>query len=613
MIPRCTDKELKSALSSMILSASGWRKVFAPDGEDGSAASPLPADQLLALAMGLVWGNWLEKRLNKKRAVVLVATDTRPTGPAIAGNLITGLESTGCRVIYIGIAAAPEAMARTGSDEGIDAFAYISASHNPLGHNGVKFGIGGGVIGGTDAQELIAAYRYLIEEPGAAGRLSAVAGPGSTAVPDKKEKDRTLSAYESLLNEIAGGPGDQSSRNETLTALRESLDNRPVTIVADMNGSARCLSSDRLYLESLGAKLVTFNDKAGEIAHEILPEGESLEPCRLALERAHQEDSAALIGYVPDNDGDRGNLVIWDESIKGARALEAQEVFALSTLAEFASAAWGGAASGTAGKTALVVNGPTSHRVRDIAEVYGAEVHEAEVGEANAVNRAGELRREGYQVRLLGEGSNGGTITHPAEVRDPLNTVTALLKLLRLPSGPGRPSPFEDWCIRTGRPEGYREDFGPADILSTLPVFTTTPASADRAGMQIKTRDHGALKAAWETQFQNQWNELKAELEQKYGFSTWIEINNEGTLSRVGTGPKMRSGTQTGGLKVVFADENGHDMGFLWMRGSGTEPVFRIMAEIRGRNPDAEKELVEWHREMVSVADSLDSADETLD
>ena len=32
--------------------------------------------------------------------------------------------------------------------------------------------------------------------------------------------------------------------------------------------------------------------------------------------------------------------------------------------------------------------------------------------------RAAELRREGYRVRLLGEGSNGGTITHPAEKFD---------------------------------------------------------------------------------------------------------------------------------------------------------------------------------------------------
>jgi len=583
----------------MILSASGWRKIFAPDGENSSNPEPAAADRLLAVGMGIAWGEWLTKGLGRSGATVLTATDTRPTGPMLADMLIRGLESTGCRVIYIGVAAAPEAMARSGTDDKINGFAYISASHNPLGHNGVKFGIGGGVIGGTDAKNLIAAYRSLIAEEGAAAKLAAIAFPDSAspASAHPGEKRLTLEAYENFLNLVAGGPGDEESRLKTLKALKTALKSNPVTILADLNGSARCLSSDRPYLEGLGAALLTFNDEPGVIAHAILPEGDALEPCRQALEESHRENPSALIGYVPDNDGDRGNLVIWDEGIKAARTLEAQEVFALSTLAEFASAAEGQQ------KTALVINGPTSHRVRLIAEAYGAEVHEAEVGEANAVNRAAELRSQGYQVRLLGEGSNGGTIIHPAEVRDPLNTVTALLKLLRLPSEKNRPAPFKDWCHRIGRPEIYHRGFGPADILATLPEFTTTPSSAKRAVMKIATTDHGVLKARWEEIFQKQWKERRAELYRNYGFESWIEVNNEGTASRIGTGVEMRSGAQSGGLKIVFRDGEGKDAGFIWMRGSGTEPVFRILAEIRGNRREAETALVKWQREMVREAD----------
>jgi len=593
----------------MILSASGWRKIFAPDGEHSSNPEPAADDRFLAVGMGLVWGEWLKDRPGRSSTVVLTATDTRPTGAVLADMLIRGLKAAGCDVIYIGTAAAPEAMARSGTDENIDAFAYISASHNPLGHNGVKFGIGGGVIGGSDAKDLIARYRSLINAEGAAERLEKIAGnatyayPGSAspALPDEEEKRLTLKTYENFLNLVAGGPGDRESRNATLSALKAALKKYPVTILADLNGSARCLSSDRPYLESLGASLHTFNDEAGEIAHAILPEGEALEPCRAALEKAHADNPSALIGYVPDNDGDRGNLVIWDENLNTARILEAQEVFALSTLAEFAAAdAAGSATGGPSGgqqKTALVINGPTSHRVRFIAEIYGAEVHEAEVGEANAVNRAAELRSAGYRVRLLGEGSNGGTIVHPAEVRDPLNTVTALLKLLRLPDA------FRDWYRRIGKPELYREGFGPADVLTTIPPFTTTPSSAERAVMKISATDHGVLKAAWEKIFLKQWETRSAELKKKYGFASWVEINNEGTISREGVGPKMRTGAQSGGLKIVFRDEEGQDAGFIWMRGSGTEPVFRILAEIRGRRPEAEKELIEWQRKMVARAD----------
>jgi len=585
MTLKCTDTDLRSALDSMILSASGWRKVFAPN--------PAAADRLLAVGMGLVWGEWLKRHLGRTGAVVLAATDTRPTGPVLANMLIKGLESAGCKVMYIGVAAAPEAMARSGTDNGIDAFAYISASHNPLGHNGVKFGIGGGVIGGPDAKNLISRYRELITAEGAARRLrSAAETTAALHTPDPEEKRLTLTAYENFLNLIAGGPGDEKSRRETLSALRETLKTEPVGIVADLNGSARCLSADRPYFEKLGASLYTFNDKAGEIAHTILPEGEALEPCRQALEKAHSEDPSVLIGYVPDNDGDRGNLVIWDESMNAARTLEAQEVFALSTLAEFATGPSGGQQ-----KSALVINGPTSHRVRIIAEAYGAEVHEAEVGEANAVNRAAELRLAGYRVRLLGEGSNGGTIVHPAEVRDPMNTVTALIKLLRLQGC------FKDWCRRIGKPELYRDGFGPADILATLPVFTTTASSAERAVMKITSSDQATLKAAWEKIFQAQWVARADELQKEYGFESWIEINNEGTNSRIGVGPEKRSGAQSGGLKIVFRDKKGEDAGFIWMRGSGTEPVFRVLAEIRENRPKAEKALVEWQREMVGEAD----------
>ena len=591
---QCSDADLRSALESMILSASGWRKVF------GEILKP--ADRLLTVGMGVAWGTWLKNQLERGSATVLVATDTRPTGSVLAGMMIQGLKSVGCEVRYIGIAAAPEAMARCGNDDAIDAFAYVSASHNPLEHNGVKFGLGGGVLGGSGAKDLITRYRALIGEDGAAGRLAAAAISTTSrdvVLPDEEEKRLTLAAYEKFLYLIAGGPGNEDSRRKMLSSLREALEAEPLTIIADLNGSARCLSVDRPYLENLGAGLVTFNDRAGEIAHAILPEGEALEPCRRALEKAHAEDASALIGYVPDNDGDRGNLVIWDENIKGARILEAQEVFALSTLAEFASAAWVDA------RSALVVNGPTSHRVRIIAKAYSVEVYEAEVGEANAVNRAAELRRDGYQVRLLGEGSNGGTIIHPAEVRDPLNTVTALLKLLRLPSAPERPAPFEDWCRRIGKPELYREDFGPADILATLPAYTTTPASSDRAIMKITARDHGALKTEWEKLFLEQWNRHADLLKQAYGFTSWIEVNNEGTTSRIGTGAKVRSGAQTGGLKVIFRDDAGQDVGFIWMRGSGTEPVFRVMAEIRGNRPEAETALIEWHRGIVAEADRL--------
>ena len=39
------------------------------------------------------------------------------------------------------------------------------------------------------------------------------------------------------------------------------------------------------------------------------------------------------------------------------------------------------------------------------------------------------------------------------------------------------------------------------------------------------------------------------------------------------------------------------------MRGSGTEPVFRIMCDVKGDNPQMEKELLQWLTEMLELAD----------
>ena len=607
--PFVSDQQLRAALDSMILSASGWRKIFAPGGENSMDPFPDEVDRLLALGMGVAWGRWLTEH-GKSKGLILVATDTRPSGGILAKMVIAGLYSEGLKSIYPGICAAPEAMARAAADKSIAAFAYVSASHNPAGYNGIKFGLGAGVIAGEDAQSLITLYRALVAEHGAAERFTAIMREeaGEPLIPDSKEKKHTLKAYTAFLNQSAAGLDSPDS--PTLDALKHSLIAHPITIVADLNGSARCHSADRSYLEGLGVKLITFNHLPGSIVHAILPEGTALEPCRLALEKAHETDSTAIIGYVPDNDGDRGNLVIWDDSLKAARVLEAQEVFALSVLAELACAQWSvsdnlsATASQAIGKSALVVNGPTSHRVREIARIYGTEVYETEVGEANVVNRAAELRLEGYAVRILGEGSNGGTIIHPSRVRDPMSTITALLKLLCLPAQPGRDAPFADWCARIGRSNGACDGFGIGDILAALPPFTTTPTSAKEARITIKCSNQGVLKDKWEEIFAREWLLNSQKLQKAYGFCDWIERNNEGTMSRIGVGSKMRS-TRSGGLKVVFYNQDGRDAGFLWMRNSGTEALFRVIAEIRGHNPEAEKALLAWHRGMVVEADRL--------
>ena len=116
----------------------------------------------------------------------------------------------------------------------------------------------------------------------------------------------------------------------------------------------------------------------------------------------------------------------WDEKTEKPVILKAQEVFSLSVLAEVAYQEFTGKKN-----IAVAVNCPTSMRIEEIAGKFNAKVFRAEVGEANVVNLAAEKRHEGFDVRICGEGSNGGTITYPSAVRDPLNTIFAINKLLK--------------------------------------------------------------------------------------------------------------------------------------------------------------------------------------
>jgi phosphomannomutase len=250
-------------------------------------------------------------------------------------------------------------------------------------------------------------------------------------------------------------------------------------------------------------------------------------------------------------------------------------------------------------RVAVVVNGPTSNRIDSICDLFGVEVHRAEVGEANVVNRAAELRRHGYLVRLLGEGSNGGNITHPSTIRDPLQTVLALLKLLFSPGSGGRPAPLEIWWERRGVAAAERTATV-AGVISSLPRYTTTSAFEDRAIMRIGSPSHAALKREFEALIPEAVAGAGAWLAKELG-RRYRLVNYEGT--REFPGPGGRTGAETGGLKVIFSNDDGHDTGYAWMRGSGTEPVFRVMADVEGDRPETEERLLDWQKNLVAQAD----------
>ena len=66
------------------------------------------------------------------------------------------------------------------------------------------------------------------------------------------------------------------------------------------------------------------------------------------------------------------------------------------------------------------------------------------------------------------------------------------------------------------------------------------------------------------------------------------------------------SKSKKGGLKILFYEKNSKKpSSFIWMRGSGTEPVFRIMCDVKGNDTKKEKDLLAWETKMLAQADKI--------
>lgn len=636
--------EVAAAAATMILSASGWRKVFAAHAEGDEvaswASSPTPddslsprispADAVIAALAAKAFGDFIlgqgraaaahaapgrvasGRQPGPGRPAVLLGIDARPTGPALADIFARVLIGMGIEPRYCFIIAAPEIMAFAGASgklpaddpRRVEGFAYISASHNPPGHNGVKFGLAtGGVISAAQIAPLAAAFKASVagENPaGEAFRLVAAADKEQIALCYEacaSWKRQAISAYTLFTHEVITGESALEDQAAFLDQLAEACARRPLGIVAELNGSARALSIDRDFFEGLSIRAKFFNDQPRLFGHRIVPEGASLNLCVRLLGEAHERDPSFQLGYVPDCDGDRGNLVFFDKAQGRARILEAQEVFSLSCLAELA----GLVRAGHAEKLAVVVNDATSMRIERIAGRFGAAVFRAETGEANVVNLAESLRGQGWTVRILGEGSNGGTITHPSRVRDPLSTLGAMIRLLRLLDWPGSPSLFRLWLRACGDEASFSPDYDLADVIATLPAWATTSVFEDRAALRVATADKAALKAKYRDIFLAEWEARRKELGAKYGIAGWKAFATLGiTECEVG---EDFAASGSGGLRIQFLDQAGEPKAFIWMRGSGTEPVFRIMADIDGGSPADEEYFLSWHAAMVRAAD----------
>ncbi len=110
-------------------------RLFGTDGVRGIANSELTIE--LAMKLGQA-GAYVLTKENAHKPTIIVGCDTRISGEMLANALMAGICSVGANAVYLGVLPTP-AIAYLTRKYKVDAGVVISASHNPVEFNGIKF------------------------------------------------------------------------------------------------------------------------------------------------------------------------------------------------------------------------------------------------------------------------------------------------------------------------------------------------------------------------------------------------------------------------------------------------------------------------------------------
>jgi len=130
-------------------------RLFGTDGVRGTANLELTAE--IALELSVAAAHVLGEAgafQRARRPVALVGRDTRASGEFLEAAVVAGLASAGVDVVRLGVIPTPgvaHLVGQTDADLGV----MLSASHNPMPDNGIKFFARGGVKLDDDIEDAI--------------------------------------------------------------------------------------------------------------------------------------------------------------------------------------------------------------------------------------------------------------------------------------------------------------------------------------------------------------------------------------------------------------------------------------------------------------------------
>lgn len=246
------------------------RRYFGTDGVRGPYGGPVMNE---AFAFRLGWSAATWSFGADAPVEVLLARDTRASGPSLLAAVAAGISAAGLRPVSLGVLPTP-AVARAVQTRGAALGVALTASHNPASDNGIKFFTRGG--------------RKLMDADEAAIEDCLLAAPEPQAFP-----------------ELAESPAAQAYRDWAATLL-------PVgallgwRLVVDCAHGATAETTPAV-LRQLGAEVISLG---------IAPDGTNINdgvgsehPGKMC---ATVKSTGARFGLAHDGDGDR--LVLADET-----------------------------------------------------------------------------------------------------------------------------------------------------------------------------------------------------------------------------------------------------------------------------------------------------------
>lgn len=314
---------------------------------------------------------------------IVIGTDSRPSREMVKQAVIAGLMSVGCQPIDLGIIPIPALMQHvcvSGAFGGI----CISASHNPIQWNALKFvGADGIVLRPAQAAELTDLYHQ--------GVYPRVAGPDICEC--RSDTTALLKHREAVLSAVDV----------------DAISARKFKVVVDcVNGAAYRAAPD--FLRALGCDVVELNTDADQpFPHNPEPLPENIGTLCDLVRSSHAD-----IGFALDADADR--LAVVNEL---GEPLGEDCTVALAVRHVLAT-----------DPGPVVVNVSTSRMVEDVAAQRGCAVIHSRVGEVNVVEKMIECGS-----RIGGEGNGGVIMPAVNPCRDSFVGMALLLEALAREGG----------------------------------------------------------------------------------------------------------------------------------------------------------------------------------